>query len=93
MQLINEEKINEIRNSADIVSVISDYVTLTRQGKNYFGRCPFHDDHKPSMSVSKERQLFKCFVCGKGGNVFNFMKLSAPKYDNAPGVKTKIVYS
>ncbi len=74
MQLINEEKINEIRNSADIVSVISDYVTLTRQGKNYFGRCPFHDDHKPSMSVSKERQLFKCFVCGKGGNVFNFIQ-------------------
>ena len=74
MQSINEEKINEIRNSADIVSVISDYIPLKSQGKNYFGICPFHDDHTPSLSVSKERQMFKCFVCNKGGNVFTFVK-------------------
>ncbi len=74
MQLISEEKINEIRNSADIVSIISDYIPLKTEGKNYFGICPFHDDHNPSMSVSKEKQLFKCFVCGKGGNVFTFVK-------------------
>lgn len=74
MQLISEDKINDIRNSADIVSVISDYIPLSMQGKNYFGVCPFHDDHSPSMSVSKERQLFKCFVCNKGGNVFTFVK-------------------
>ncbi len=74
MQAISEEKINEIRNSADIVSIISDYIPLKMQGRNYFGVCPFHDDHNPSMSVSKERQLFKCFVCNKGGNVFTFVK-------------------
>ncbi len=74
MAIISDEKIQEIRNSADIVSIISDYVPLKMQGKNYFGICPFHDDHTPSMSVSKERQLFKCFVCNKGGNVFTFVK-------------------
>jgi len=74
MQVISEDKINDIRNSADIVSIISDYVPLKIQGKNYFGVCPFHDDHSPSMSVSPERQLFKCFVCNKGGNVFTFVK-------------------
>ncbi len=74
MQAISEDKINEIRNSADIVSIISDYIPLKMQGRNYFGICPFHDDHNPSMSVSKERQLYKCFVCNKGGNVFNFVK-------------------
>ena len=78
MQLISEDKINDIRNSADIVSIVSDYVPLKMQGKNYFGVCPFHDDHSPSMSVSKERQLFKCFVCNKGGNVFTFVK----EYEN-----------
>jgi len=78
MQLISEEKINDIRNSADIVSIVSDYLPLKMQGKNYFGVCPFHDDHSPSMSVSKERQLFKCFVCNKGGNVFTFVK----EYEN-----------
>ncbi len=74
MQSVSESKINEIRNSADIVSIISEYIPLKMQGKNYFGVCPFHDDHTPSMSVSKERQLFKCFVCNKGGNVFTFVK-------------------
>lgn len=74
MQTVSEEKINEIRNSADIVNIISDYVPLKLKGKNYFGVCPFHDDHSPSMSVSKERQMFKCFVCNKGGNVFTFVK-------------------
>jgi DNA primase len=78
MQLISEEKINEIRNSADIVNIISDYIPLKMQGKNYFGVCPFHDDHTPSMSVSKERQMFKCFVCNKGGNVFTFVS----EYEN-----------
>ena len=74
MQIISEDKINEIRNSADIVNVISDYIPLKLKGKNYFGVCPFHDDHSPSMSVSKEKQLFKCFVCNKGGNVFSFVQ-------------------
>ena len=78
MQAISEEKINDIRNRADIVTIISNYIPLKMQGKNYFGICPFHDDHTPSMSVSKERQMFKCFVCNKGGNVFSFVK----EYEN-----------
>ncbi len=78
MRTISKEKIDEIRNSADIVNIISEVIPLKAQGKNYFGVCPFHDDHNPSMSVSRERQYFKCFVCNKGGNVFDFVK----DYDN-----------
>ena len=66
--------INEIKNKVDIVEVISSYVTLSMRGKNYFGVCPFHDDHSPSMSVSKEKQIYTCFSCGATGNVFNFIQ-------------------
>ena len=55
---ITNELINEIRNKTDIVEIISIYVPLTQRGKNYFGVCPFHDDHSPSMSVSKEKQIY-----------------------------------
>lgn len=71
---ISEEKINEIRSSVDIVDVIGSYIPLVGKGKNFFGVCPFHDDHSPSMSVDKTRQIFKCFSCGAGGNVFTFVK-------------------
>ena len=70
---ITNEMINEIRNKLDIVEVISNYVPLTQRGKNYFGVCPFHDDHSPSMSVSKEKQIYTCFSCGATGNVFKFV--------------------
>ena len=70
---ITNEIINEIRNKIDIVDVISKYIPLTQRGKNYFGVCPFHDDHSPSMSVSKEKQIFTCFSCGATGNVFTFV--------------------
>lgn len=70
---ITNEMINEIRNKVDIVDVISKYIPLTQRGKNYFGVCPFHDDHSPSMSVSKEKQIFTCFSCGATGNVFTFV--------------------
>jgi len=70
---ITNEIINEIRNKTDIVDVISQYLPLTQRGKNYFGVCPFHDDHSPSMSVSKEKQIFTCFSCGATGNVFTFV--------------------
>ena len=70
---ITNEMINEIRNKIDIVEVISKYIPLTQRGKNYFGICPFHDDHSPSMSVSKEKQIFTCFSCGATGNVFTFV--------------------
>ena len=71
---VKESQIDEIRKNADIVEIISSYLPLTLKGKNYFGICPFHQDHSPSMSVSKEKQLYKCFSCGAGGNVFNFVK-------------------
>ena len=67
------DNINEIRNSIDIVEVISKYVPLAPHGKNFLGVCPFHDDHSPSMSVSKEKQIYKCFSCGAAGNVFEFV--------------------
>ncbi len=65
--------INDIRKKIDIVDVISKYVPLVSRGKNFFGVCPFHDDHSPSMSVSKDKQIYKCFSCGATGNVFNFV--------------------
>lgn len=69
----NEEKIKEVRNANDIVEIISSYLPLIKKGKNYFGVCPFHDDNNPSMSVSPDKQIYKCFSCGASGNVFNFV--------------------
>lgn len=68
------EEILNIQRKVNIVDVIRDYIPLTKKGKNYFGICPFHDDHNPSMSVSNEKEMYKCFVCGAAGNVFNFVK-------------------
>lgn len=73
MPRLSQEKVMEIRQSADIVEIISEYIPLTQKGRNYFGICPFHQDHSPSMSVSREKQLFKCFSCGAAGNVFKFV--------------------
>ena len=70
---ITNEMVNEIRNKVDIVDIISNYIPLTPRGKNYFGVCPFHDDHSPSMSVSREKQIFTCFTCHATGNVFTFV--------------------
>ena len=66
--------IDEIRAHVNIVDIISSYLPLTKKGKNYFGVCPFHDDHSPSMSVSEEKQIFTCFSCGASGNVFKFLQ-------------------
>ena len=74
MARLSEQEINQIRNKADIVDVIGHYVTLNRKGKDYQCVCPFHDDHSPSMSISTEKQIYKCFSCGAGGNVFTFVK-------------------
>ena len=71
---MNQELINELQKKLDIVTVISSYIPLTKKGRNYFGVCPFHDDHSPSLSVSPEKQIYKCFVCGEGGNAFDFVK-------------------
>lgn len=73
MARIPEELVNSIRSQADIVDVVSDYVTLRRSGKNYMGLCPFHDEKTPSFSVNPEKQIFHCFGCGKGGSVFTFL--------------------
>ncbi|WP_284036048.1 DNA primase [Neobacillus sp. 114] len=70
---IAEEKIDQIRQAVDIVEVISDYVGLKKQGRNYFGLCPFHGESTPSFSVSPDKQIFHCFGCGAGGNVFSFL--------------------
>lgn len=70
---LTESEIKEIRNSVDIVDVISEYIPLTAKGKNFFGVCPFHADHSPSMSVSREKQIYTCFSCGASGNVITFL--------------------
>ena len=72
------ELISKIKDNVDIVEFISKYIPLVKKGKNYFGLCPFHSDNNPSLSVSREKQIYKCFVCGEAGNVFNFIE----KYEN-----------
>ena len=69
-----DEVIEEIIEKNDIVDVVSDYVKITRKGKDYFGLCPFHREKTPSFSVVPAKQIFYCFGCGKGGNVINFIK-------------------
>ena len=71
--MLSQEEILKIQKSVDIVDIISGYLPLTSKGKNFFGVCPFHSDHSPSMSVSREKQIYKCFACGASGNVFNFI--------------------
>ena len=70
---IPESKIEEIRNSISIVDVISEYVQLRKRGKNYIGLCPFHSEKTPSFTVTEEKQIFHCFGCHAGGNVFKFL--------------------
>lgn len=74
MARLSQEKINEIRQSVDIVDVIGQYLPLEKKGRNYQALCPFHDDSRPSMSVSPDKQIFMCFVCRTGGNVFTFLQ-------------------
>ena len=73
MARYSDEIIDDVRQSNDIVDVISQYVRLKRSGRNYFGLCPFHNEKSPSFSVSPEKQIFHCFGCGVGGNVFTFL--------------------
>jgi len=98
MNKLSPEKINEIKNSVDIVDVISSYVSLEPRGKNFFGICPFHDDNTPSMSVSREKNIYKCFSCGATGSVFKFVmdyenisfKEAVKKIADIGGVKVDI---
>ena len=68
-----EELVEEIRSKNDIVDVISSYVRLQKKGSSYFGLCPFHNEKSPSFSVSRQKQMYYCFGCGAGGNVFTFL--------------------
>ncbi len=74
MARIPEEEVNAVRAKADIVDVISKYLQVHKKGKDYKAICPFHDDHDPSMTISPDKQIYKCFVCGAGGNVFTFVQ-------------------
>lgn len=78
MAYINNLEINEIRSRANIVDIIGEYLTIQPKGKNYVALCPFHSDHSPSLIISPEKQIFNCFTCRTGGNVFSFIM----KYEN-----------
>ncbi|MCK4847327.1 MAG: DNA primase, partial [Deltaproteobacteria bacterium] len=71
--MISPEKIEEVRDKADIVEVISEYVELTKRGANYIGKCPFHSEKTPSFSVNDVKEIFYCFGCHTGGNVITFL--------------------
>ena len=83
MAFVSNDEINTIRSKANIVDIIGSYLPLTQRGKNYLCVCPFHDDHSPSMSVSQEKQIYKCFACGATGNVFTFVE----NYENVPFIE------
>jgi len=70
----NQGIFNEIREKIDIVDLIGEYVPLVQKGRNFFGVCPFHNDTNPSMSVSRDKQIYKCFSCGASGNIFTFVR-------------------
>jgi len=71
---IPEETIEAIRAAVDIVEVVGEYVSLRRRGANWFGLCPFHEEKTPSFSVNPQLGIFKCFGCGRGGDVFAFIQ-------------------
>lgn len=68
-----DEVIEEVRSSNNIVDIIGGYVRLQKKGSSYFGLCPFHNEKSPSFSVSPNKQMYYCFGCGAGGNVFTFI--------------------
>ncbi len=73
MARFSERFINQVQQATDIVDVVGQYVTLKKRGKEFVGLCPFHDDSRPSMYVSPAKQIYKCFACGAGGSVFQFL--------------------
>jgi DNA primase len=71
--LISDDVINQIKDRIDIAEIVGQHVSLTRAGQNLKGLCPFHQEKTPSFTVSSSRQIFHCFGCGAGGNVFTFL--------------------
>ena len=69
----SDDFVDKLRAQADIVSIVAEYVSLKKQGRNYWGCCPFHQEKTPSFSVAPDKGFFYCFGCQKGGNVFNFL--------------------
>ncbi|MDR3215373.1 MAG: DNA primase [Bacilli bacterium] len=74
MSNFNDNLINEIKDKNDIIDVISSYISVIKKGRNYVCLCPFHNDTNPSMHISPDKQIYKCFSCGAGGNVISFVK-------------------
>ena len=70
---LSDEKVSEIRDRSSILEVVSDYVALKKTGRNHKGLCPFHSEKTPSFMVNEEKQIFHCFGCGEGGDVFTFL--------------------
>ena len=81
-----DDLVEEVRMKNDIVDVISGYVRLQKKGANHFGLCPFHNEKSPSFSVSGPKQMYYCFGCGAGGNVFTFI-MEYENYTFAEAVK------
>ncbi|MEE8342132.1 MAG: CHC2 zinc finger domain-containing protein, partial [Candidatus Neomarinimicrobiota bacterium] len=73
MARISNEVIDRVRDTANIVDVIAQYLDLRKRGQNFVGLCPFHNDTHPSLYVSPVKEIYKCFACGAGGNVFTFL--------------------
>ena len=71
---IDETLSQDVLKNADIVRVVSSFLEVTKKGKNYFAKCPFHDDNNPSLVISQEKQIFRCFVCGTSGNAITFVR-------------------
>ena len=84
MKRIDRETVQKILDTADIVEVVSDFVSLKRRGANYIGLCPFHNERTPSFSVSRSKGICKCFSCGKGGSAVGFlMELEQLSYNES----------
>ena len=71
---VDDGLIKDVINHADIVKIISSYISVTKKGRNYWAICPFHDDTNPSMSISPERKMFRCWVCGTSGSAITFVQ-------------------
>ena len=86
MAIITQNSIEKVRIAADIIHTLSYYMKLTKKGNNFFGLCPFHNEKTPSFSVNENKQIFKCFGCGAGGGVFNFI-MDIEKVDFPEAIK------